>query len=107
MTGTEELPESIDTSNFGRCDICGKPIDLRDAGHSLITNEQMEPDHPDVDKQDAVDAVAQAIRRSGDAKDRMLADVYEGDGNFRVHGDCMEDSVLSDIFEWEDDADEQ
>ena len=84
-------------SNAGRCDICGRTIDMRDAGDTLAMSEFQLPDEIkeryDLTDQDAADEVADALERVGESgADYELAAVIREKRSFRVHEECLTDT---------------
>jgi len=78
-----------DTSNMGRCCICGAPIDLRDEGHDLVAIEQDgDLDDTPVTQDDANAAIADALVRLGGPENHALADAIEGQGEPIMHAEC-------------------
>lgn len=92
-----------DLSNQGRCDVCGKPIDMRDAGDNLATMEFDEPDVDGITIEDARAAMVDALR-AGDAspEDHMLADAIEERGTYAAHQRCVDESSIPDFPTEED-----
>ncbi|WP_135822987.1 hypothetical protein [Halostella litorea] len=89
------------TQNAGRCDICGKPIDM-ESGDRLVIQEAEMPD--DVGEEyglsvaDAAEAIADALERVGDGgADYELARVMREDHAFAVHGDCLDETNFSEL----------
>lgn len=98
----------IDTSNMGRCVRCGETVDMRDERDGLVIMEQNDPDHPDVNVDDVREAMAQAIRRSGNPEDEPLAVAYEDGEEIVLHEECHDESALPDMYaeNWETEGDE-
>ncbi|PGF14424.1 hypothetical protein CP556_21430 [Natrinema sp. CBA1119] len=87
--------------NAGRCDLCGKPIDMS-SGERLVMQEFGIPDDADVpaefdiSDQEAADAVADALEAvGGDGADYDLAQTIRDDLEIRVHGDCLDETNYS------------
>ena len=84
------------TTNAGRCDICGKLIDMRDGGDKLsisefgVMDEEVKEEY-DLDDEDAIYAVAQALEAVAETPEgyELAASIRET-GWMRVHGDCLE-----------------
>lgn len=92
-----------DISNMGRCDICGKPIDMRDAGDELATMEFNEPDDDRFSADDIRDAMVRALRGgSPTPADHMLADAIEESGTYVAHQRCVDESSIPDMPTMED-----
>jgi hypothetical protein len=87
-------------SNAGRCDICGSPIDMRDAGDQLViqefgVDEETTAEHGVTDA-DAIDAVAdamEAVAESGAGYD--LAETIRESGAIRTHERCVSETNFS------------
>jgi hypothetical protein len=84
------------TTNAGRCDICGEPIDMRDSDDVLtmqefgIQDESVKEEH-DLTDDDAIEAVADAMEREADSgADYDLAEIIRENGEIRTHRDCLE-----------------
>lgn len=100
----------VDTSNMGRCVLCGEPIDMRDAGDELIVVELPVPDHPAIDEADIRESMADVLRRYQTVADCRLASAFESGGEVRMHGECHDRTSLPELFdsaaafdEWEPD----
>jgi hypothetical protein len=106
---SETDPEGI-LSNAGRCDICGKTIDMRDDGDTLTISEfgvpdEVEQDHGVTD-QEAADAVADALERVGDSgADYDLAETIREEHIIRVHSECLYEETAYGELETEPPAD--
>jgi hypothetical protein len=85
-------------SNAGRCDWCGKPIDMESGDTlTLITEEEMGNEDHDISPQQAADAIADALEGVGGPKDAMLADEIRDSTGYRLHDRCFEDSSLPEL----------
>lgn len=89
-------PYHEDLSYMGECDICGKPIDMRDAGHELVTMEQGDPPEG-FEEADVVDAMVRALRGCGKPEDHAAADAYEEEGGFIAHERCYQMTSIPDF----------
>lgn len=88
------------TSNAGRCDWCGKTVDMDGGDHLLIAaDEDFGNEEYNVSPQEAADAIADALESIGGPQDGMLADVLRENPSYRLHGRCFEESALSDLHE--------
>lgn len=96
------MSEDIDTSNMGRCDVCGKPIDMRDAGDDLVIMEAGDPEPDGHTEQDAIDAMVRALRGVGTPEDHAVADAYEEEGGFKAHEECYQKTSIPDFPTTED-----
>ena len=92
------MSEDAVEQNAGRCDLCGKPIDMT-SGDRLVMQEFGIPDDADVpdefqiSDQEAADAVADALEAVGDGgADYELARVIREDHEMRAHGDCLDET---------------
>lgn len=95
----------VDTSNMGRCIVCGKPIDMRDDDANLVLMEQHEIEHPEFDRQDANEAIADALRTIGGSENHAIADAYESGEEIKMHEECHEESDMDSLYagsEWDD-----
>jgi len=103
--------DDIDLSNFGRCDLCGEPIDLRDAGDEMVMWERTD------DHEDFGEAIAEALRRcGGDPMTLNLAEMLEERGMAGVilHQRCLDETAFAEMAagsrvgtEWEGDGDRE
>lgn len=91
-------------TNMGRCVVCGKTIDMRDAGHNLVIMEREEPDHPDVSIEDASGALADALRREGSPESHMLADAYESGEELIMHEECHDKTAMPSLYATEEEV---
>lgn len=93
-------------SNAGRCDWCGKPVDMSSGDRLMLSSrEDIELEgfeEHGFEISDAIEATADAIERAGGPKDEMLADIYRENGEFRLHGECYDESALSEIHGFEE-----
>lgn len=87
-------------SNAGRCDWCGKTVDM-DSGDEMViaAEEEFGNEEAGVCPQLAAHAVADALERIGGPKDAMLADVLRESPSYRLHGRCFDESALSDLHQ--------
>lgn len=92
----------IDISNMGRCVVCGRPVDMRDEGSTLIVMEQDEIDHPGVDKQDAREAISRALRRYDAPQNHTLATAYDDGDEIVMHEECHDETALPDLYATEE-----
>jgi len=99
MSDAEPLPDIL--SNAGRCDICGKTVDMEHSGDRLtiaefrIEDEVLKAEHG-LDDQDAIDAVADALERVAETPEgRDLARVIREEGAIRVHQSCLDETNYS------------
>ena len=82
-------------SNAGRCDICGRPIDM-DGGDRLIVVEDptLDADIKDehgISDQDVRDGIADALESVGESgADYDLAHTIRDQGAFKAHKRCFE-----------------
>lgn len=90
--------QDTDISNMGRCVVCGKPIDMRDSEDGLVVLEQTVPDWPGVDEGDIRDAMADALRRHGGAKNHTLATAYEDGDEIVLHETCHDETALPEMY---------
>lgn len=90
---------SSDASNVGRCDICGKPMDMRDAGDEVVVYEAGDPGEwgANIDRQDMIDAFVRALRRDGSPESHAAADEYEKDGELAAHDQCIQKTNIPDM----------
>lgn len=91
------------TTNAGRCDICGKFIDMRHGDDELVIAEfgdvedQFTEEYGLTD-QDAIDAVADALERVAETPEGSeLAKCIRETGWMRVHGDCLDGTNYSQL----------
>lgn len=91
-------------SNAGRCDVCGKPVDMRDGGDGLVFIEASDPDAEGVDKQDMIDAMADGLERVAErghdhaGKLREISRVFRQDGIVRAHRRCLDGCGWYDLW---------
>jgi len=90
--------------NAGRCDICGKLVEM-DGGDVLSISEpfgvsdDVSEEHG-VSDQDAADAVADALERCDDSPETYeLAKTIRTDLEFRVHERCLEKTAYDQLTE--------
>jgi len=91
------------TTNAGRCDICGEPIDMRDSDDVLtvqefgIQDESVKEEH-DLTDDDAINAVADAMEREADSGAGYdLAETIRENGEIRTHRDCLESTNFTNL----------
>lgn len=95
--GRNPDPDVDVTTNAGRCDVCGDPIDMRDADDTLTTigfgvQDQKVAETYGITDQDAADAVADALERVGESgADYDLAETIRADHAITVHKSCLYD----------------
>lgn len=82
---------------------------MQDAGHTLAVMELGGADQPvldevDIDEQDEREAMARALRNYGTPVDHALADAYESGKELIMHGECHDETSLSEIYIDEDEA---
>lgn len=89
------------TTNAGRCDICGKTIDMRDGGDEMtiaefgVQHEEVKEIHGITD-QEAADAVADAMEREAESSAGYeLAKVIREEHMIRVHNSCLDETNYS------------
>lgn len=86
-------------SNAGRCDLCGKPIDM-ESGDNLVLSEfgvddEVKAEHGITDRQ-AIDAVADAMDRVAESgAGYELARVIRENGAYKLHRECLDDTNYS------------
>lgn len=85
-------------SNAGRCDICGRTIDMEGDGDTLtihdfgVDDDDLPEGHEATD-QEASDAVAEALERVAESgAGYELAKVIREQHGFKVHADCLEET---------------
>lgn len=94
------MSEHAVEQNAGRCDLCGKPIDMSSGDELVmsefgIEDEEIKEEHGLSDQQ-AIDAVADALEAVGDSgADYELAKIIREEGEIRVHGECLEETNYS------------
>lgn len=71
-------------SNMGRCDICGKPIDL-EAGQKLTVSDGGLPDD-----EGFWDSLANHLERQGKPADYTLAEAFREQHGYKAHRSCMQ-----------------
>jgi len=87
-------------TNAGRCDICGKPVNMRDADDRLVhqefgVDEATEAEHGITDA-DAIDAVADAMEQVGETGAGYdLAEVIREKGSIHTHERCLDETNYS------------
>ena len=84
-------------SNAGRCDVCGKPVDM-ESGDRLALEEFGVPDEVKEEygttDQEAADAVADALERVGDSgADYDLAETIREELAIRAHQSCLDEET--------------
>lgn len=85
-----------DISNLGRCDVCGEPIDMRDAEDELVIFESAD-DVEGFSVEDMSRAMEDALRRSGTPEDHAAADAFVENNGFVGHARCVEQTALTDM----------
>jgi hypothetical protein len=100
----EDSPDRQVLSNAGRCDVCGKTVDMRDSGDTLVMPEfgnlddEVKDEHG-LTEQDVIDGVAAALERVGESgADYELARLIREDGSFRAHKSCLDETNYSKLF---------
>lgn len=100
-----DQPDRRIQTNAGRCDVCGRTIDMRDAGDELgsavvegASDESREKyGHTE---QDARDALADGFESVGETgADYELARVIREHGRIHAHRDCLDDTVYT-TLDW-------
>lgn len=99
MTGDEQSVERV-KQNAGRCDICGKLIDMEHAGHTLVVSDpitapdDIKEEHGTTD-QDAADAVADALEEVGDSpENHELTKVIREQREYKSHKSCLGETAM-------------
>lgn len=92
-------------TNAGRCDVCGETVDMRDAGDRLVVSEhRLEGEPPDgKTEEEALREMAEELARvleeyGGEPEDHSLAEALRENGEYKAHGDCLEDTSMRDLF---------
>lgn len=93
----------IDISNMGRCDVCGKPIDMEHEQDNLYIMSTEETEAPEK----MAEAMADALRRCGRPEDHAVADAFEEENGFKAHSRCYEDTSIPEKFPHMEDFDEE
>lgn len=84
--------------NAGRCDWCGSPVDMESGDVLTIASEEdFGNEEHDVSPQEAVDAIADAMKAIGCPKDEMLADTLREEIGYRLHERCFQESALEEL----------
>lgn len=95
----EAATDSIQ-SNAGRCDWCGKFINMNDGDELVISSEEdFESDEHDFSAEDVIEEIADSIELIGGPKDEMLADHLREEHGYRLHGTCFDKTALADLYE--------
>lgn len=83
-------------SNMGRCDICGKTVDLEHADDEMViaAGEDFGNEEEGISADEAIDAIVRALDRSDNVKDDMLADALREEQSYRVHQRCLDETTL-------------
>ena len=81
--------------NMGRCDVCGKPIDMEHAEDELVIMEN--DDEHGFSEEEIAQAMADALRRTGRPEDYSAAKAYEEDGGFMAHEECYQKTSIPDF----------
>lgn len=87
--GAKDAPSP---SNMGRCDICGKTIDLEHNDDRLVCTEV-----PDVDgftRQTILDSIVRALERAGSVEDVAAADAFKEKMSLESHKSCWKKTCL-------------
>lgn len=89
--------------NAGRCDWCGKPVDMSSGDHLIIAAEEdFGNEEHGVSPEEAAAAIADALESVGSPKDAMLADVIREETGYRLHKRCYEESAFDQLTVPED-----
>lgn len=83
-------------SNMGRCDLCGKTIDLEHEDDKLVIQEFDDLAIPEegVSHQEALAGVLRALDASSNVYDDMAAEAIREDGGYKAHERCSDKMSL-------------
>lgn len=94
------MSDADSASSAGRCDICGKPIDMKHAGDTLVVSDpitapgDIKEEYGTTD-QAVADAVADALEEVGDSpENHELATVIREQRVFKAHKPCLDKTAM-------------
>lgn len=97
---------NVHAMQLDRCDICGDTVDPSDGDHMTV----IEDPHVDsidaegITQEEVAEAMAEALRHTGEPEDYSAAEAYEKKGGLVAHQDCFQKTSIPSIHRQETDT---